>query len=200
MGKWFKAMAVGLVIAISAQFMMGFASDCGEIREQVLRLHILANSDSEEDQQLKLAVRDRILEESGELFETLGSKTEAEDSVKEHLAQIEEIARQEIEGQGYSYPVKAECVNMFFDTRVYEDFTLPAGQYDAVRITIGEAKGHNWWCVLYPMMCLPAAQPKEALEETFTASQTEIIENSDDYQIEFATVELIEKLKDWLSF
>ncbi len=83
------------------------------------------------------------MEESGELFETLGSKMEAEDSVKEHLAEIEQIARQVVEEQGYSYPVKAECANMFFDTRVYEDFTLPAGRYDAVRVTIGEAKGRN---------------------------------------------------------
>lgn len=199
MSRWIKAAAIGLLVAISVQFMTGFAADCGEIRNKVLRLHILANSDTQEDQDLKLAVRDRILEESGTLFNCLDSKEEAEQSVDENLEQIEEIAADEIERQGYDYPVKAERVRMFFDTRVYETFTLPAGQYDAVRVTIGEAEGHNWWCVLYPMLCLPAAQPQEELEQNFTESQADMIENAEDYQVEFATVEIIEKIKNWFA-
>ena len=199
MSRWIKAVAIGLLVAISVQFMTGFAADCGEIRDKVLRLHILANSDTQEDQDLKLAVRDRILEESGTLFNCLDSKEAAEQSVDENLEQIEEIAADEIEKQGYDYPVKAERVRMFFDTRVYETFTLPAGQYDAVRVTIGKAEGHNWWCVLYPMLCLPAAQPQEELEQNFTESQADMIENAEDYQVEFATVEIIEKIKNWFA-
>lgn len=199
MNRWIKAIAMGLIVAVIVQFTTGFAADCGEIRDQVLRLHILANSDSEEDQALKLAVRDRILEESDELFEHLNTKEEAKESVKQKLDNIEAIAQKEIKKQGYTYSVKAEQVKMFFNTRVYEDFTLPAGQYDAVRVTIGEANGQNWWCVLYPMLCLPAAQPQKELEETFTESQADLIEHADNYKVEFAAVEIIERIKDWFT-
>lgn len=199
MKRWVIAVGIGLVAAVAVQFLTGFASDCGEIREQVLRLHILANSDSAEDQALKLAVRDRILEESGVLFERTDSKEEAIRAMDGKLDEIQRIAEDEVRRHGCDDPVRVERTRMFFDTRVYEDFTLPAGQYDAVRVTIGEAEGHNWWCVLYPMLCLPAAQPQEELEAAFPEDQAEIIEHAGEFQVEFAAVEWIEKIKDWLA-
>ena len=198
MKRWWIAVGIGLLAAVAVQFLTGFASDCGEIREQVLRLHILANSDSAEDQALKLAVRDRILEESGELFGRADSKEEAVRAVDGRLDEIRRIAEEEVRRQGCADPVKVERTRMFFDTRTYDGFTLPAGQYDAVRVTIGRAQGHNWWCVLYPMLCLPAAQPQRELEAAFPEEQAGIIEHAEDFRVEFAAVEWIEQLKEWL--
>lgn len=154
---------IGLVMTILIGSITTFATDCSQIREDVLRLHILANSDTDEDQALKLKVRDRILSESSELFENPTTLEEAKSSVIDHIEKVRQTAQDEVYANGYDYQVNAEIVNMYFTTRQYETFTLPAGMYDAVRITIGEAKGHNWWCVLYPPLCLPAAQPEEEL-------------------------------------
>ena len=147
---------IGLVMTILIGSITTFATDCSQIREDVLRLHILANSDTDEDQALKLKVRDRILNESGELFENPATLEEAKSSAADHIEEIRQIAQDEVYASGYPYQVNAEIVNMYFTTRQYETFTLPAGMYDAVQITIGEAKGHNWWCVLYPGLCRSA--------------------------------------------
>jgi stage II sporulation protein R len=197
--KGIYAIAIGLFIAIVCNFLTGFASDCNEIRDKVLRLHILANSDTQADQQLKLSVRDRILEETGNLFYDVNSKEEAKQITQEHLEQIKAIAQDEIKREGYDYSVEAEVCRMFFETREYDEFTLPAGQYDAVRITIGEAKGHNWWCVLYPMLCIPAAQPEEDLEQVLGEDQAQIVEHADEYEVEFAIVEFFERIKNAFS-
>ena len=195
MKKWIAAVCIGLTAAVVLQFSTGFAAECAQIRENVLRLHILANSDSEEDQTLKLKVRDRVLEETEELFYQADNLAAAKQSARQNLEEIRLAAEEEVERQGYDYPVKAEVVNMFFDTRVYEEFTLPAGHYDSVRITIGEAAGHNWWCMLYPAVCLPCATPRQELEENFTPEQADIVEKPQEYEIQFAVVELWEKLK-----
>ncbi|MGI5958383.1 MAG: stage II sporulation protein R [Massiliimalia sp.] len=189
------SICMGLFLAVSIQLIGDFFGDCGEIRESVLRLHILANSDTQKDQQLKLDVRDRILEETEDLFNQIDSVNSAKQTAEEHLEEITAIAQQEVWRQGYDYPVKTQVCRMFFDTRNYENFSLPAGQYDAVRITIGEAKGHNWWCVLYPPLCLPAAMPEEELESDLTPRQADMIEHPEHYQVRFAVVELWEKLK-----
>lgn len=193
MKKWIAALCVGLMVSAGVQFSTGFAAECAQIRENVLRLHILANSDSAQDQELKLDVRDRILETTEDLFYEADSLDDAKQSAQDHLEEIRQIAQEEVLDQGYDYPVKAEVVNMFFDTRVYEDFTLPAGHYDAVRITIGEAEGHNWWCMLYPAVCLPCAMPQQQLEENFTPEQARIVEQPEEYELQFAVVELWEK-------
>lgn len=193
------AMGIGLFAAICFALMSGFVSDCDDIRESVLRLHILANSDTEEDQNLKLAVRDKILSETENIFYTTSSVGDAKEKASKSIAQIEQIAQQELSAQGYDYTVKAEVCNMFFDTRVYQNFSLPAGHYDALRITIGQAKGHNWWCVLYPPMCLPSAMPKEELKKSgLSAEQENIIEKPQEYKVEFAVVEVFEKIKDFV--
>lgn len=176
-----------------------FSAECADIRQSVLRLHILANSDSTEDQEIKLKVRDRILQESEDLFYSAGSLESAEEKARESLPRIEEIARDELKRLGSSDAVHAELTNMFFDTRVYEDFTMPAGYYDALRITIGEAKGHNWWCVLYPSLCVPAASENSeaALARTLTEGEREIVESKPEYEVRFYAVELFEKVKDY---
>lgn len=198
MKKIEKALLFGLILSILVGSFSAFASDCSTIRESVLRLHILANSDSDEDQALKLKVRDRILEETGDLFENASNLENAESSAANSLELVRSIAEDEVRKQGYDYPVRAELCNMFFETRQYDDITMPAGRYDAVRITIGEAKGHNWWCVLYPPMCIPAAQPKQELGDVLTEDGMEVVTSKPKYEVRFACVELFERIKETL--
>lgn len=200
-----KAIACGLVISIAAALISGMsvcAKQYDDIRNGMLRLHILANSDSAGDQQLKLNVRDKILAQSAELFKTAANKTEAEKNVRAKLPEITKIAENEIKREGYSYPVKAQLVNMYFTVRTYGTVTLPAGYYDAVRITIGAAKGHNWWCVLFPPLCVPSVQKTESkkIDEILNPGEVCIVKNpgKPDIAIKLKSVELFEQAKEFL--
>lgn len=195
--KGLLALMIGLMISVCLSPVTGFAQDIEEIRGSVLRLHILANSDSEEDQALKLAVRDRILELDYSLFDSVHSVSEAKEAAEAQLEQIEAAAEEEIRRQGYDYPVHAEVGRMYFPTRVYEDFTLPAGEYEALRLTIGSGEGKNWWCVLYPPLCLPAAESGESLDSILTPEQKELVEGGEKVQVKFAAVEWIESIRNW---
>lgn len=124
-----------------------------DIADSVLRLHVLANSDSQEDQNLKYIVRDKLLEYMKTLCDDITSKSEAIEQATEHLEDLKTIAKQTIIDQGYSYDVNVEIGNFEFPTKTYGDIAFPAGNYDAVRVKIGEAKGQNWWCVMFPPLC-----------------------------------------------
>lgn len=124
-----------------------------EWAEQVVRLHVLANSDSDADQALKLQVRDAVLAEMPSLFTQATNQSEALQVVKQHLPQLERLAKQVVTKAGYNYAVKASVGLFDFPDRTYGDVTLPAGKYEALRLEIGEAKGANWWCVLFPPLC-----------------------------------------------
>ena len=128
------------------------------------------------------------------------SLEEAKSSVIDHIEKVRQTAQDEVYANGYDYQVNAEIVNMYFTTRQYETFTLPAGMYDAVRITIGEAKGHNWWCVLYPPLCLPAAQPEEEIEQALTEEEADLVTRNPQYEVRFAVVEWFEDLKNALNW
>jgi stage II sporulation protein R len=188
------------LMILSVSDFTAFAQQCSDIRQKVFRLHILANSDSTADQALKLKVRDEILSVSGTLFAETGDKQQAEETVKTNLDKIRTIAQQEVYDEGYSYKVGVEIVNMFFTTRTYSDVTLPAGNYDALRITIGAAKGHNWWCVLFPPLCLQSAESTEKLTDVLGDNETGIVTNSgQNYVIKFKTLEIIEDAKNWFA-
>lgn len=191
------ALALGLAITLAASSISAFADDCRGIRESVLRLHILANSDSGEDQALKLAVRDRILALDNTLFDEAHSLTDAQRIAKTELPALEAAAADEIARRGFDYPVRAELVRMYFNTREYEAFTLPAGSYNAVRVTIGEGAGHNWWCVLYPPLCLPAAESRTELADVLTPGGLAIVREQPRYEYRFAVVEWLEAMKSW---
>ncbi len=189
------ALLGGLLLAILLSSLMAFGGQCREVRGQVLRLHILANSDSQEDQTLKLQVRDAVLAAAGDLFAGAQKLEQAEQTAEEHLEIIREAAREEIRCRGYDYPVQVELVqDMYFETRTYDTATLPAGRYDAVRVTIGKAEGRNWWCVLFPPMCVEAAASGPA---ELTGQIRELGERPD-YRIAFAGVELVERLMEKL--
>lgn len=119
-----------------------------------LRLHILANSDAPADQQVKLRVRDAILEHTAESFGTVLTEEDAEQYVREHMEEIIEIADGVLKENGFDYKAAAELGSFGFPLREYADRTYPAGEYRALRITLGDGAGHNWWCVLYPPLCV----------------------------------------------
>ena len=125
----------------------------GELARQVFRFHVLANSDSEEDQALKMKVKEEIITYMKQELPESDSVETTKKWARENLSQIEEVAERIIAEEGYEYPVKAEVTTCDFPDKSYGDITFPAGEYEALRIEIGQAKGQNWWCVLYPNLC-----------------------------------------------
>lgn len=192
-------MAAGLIFSIlisNAVPVIRSGRKLDELRGSVLRLHILAQSDSEEDQRLKLKVRDALLE-SGVLGGA-GSLEEAAVLAEEKLPEIVDIAETTLRENGCGYPVSAKVLEMSFDERTYGDITMPAGDYTALRICIGEAKGHNWWCVMYPPLCIPAACGVVADEEEcggyFDDEELDIMYSPEKYRVRFAIWDKIKTL------
>ena len=193
-----KAICLAMIFTVLFSF-TGFAAQCEDIPEHVLRLHVLANSDSKEDQTLKLQVRDRILQESAGMLDDVQNKEDAEQCIREKLPESQRAAADEIAARGYDYPVTVELERTYFPTREYEQVTLPAGMYEALRVCIGNAEGHNWWCVIFPPMCLPAAEESQELEDVLDAQQLQIVEGQNRYIIKFKTLEYYEQIKAWLA-
>lgn len=193
-----KSLISGLLLTLLL-VLTGFANNCENLSTKVLRLHILANSDSAEDQALKLNVRDKIIEKSGNFLSTATSKASAQTLTAKNLDNIREIAEQEVQNRGYTYPVKVQMTKMYFPTRNYGNTTLPAGHYDALRVIIGEGKGKNWWCVIFPQMCLGSAKNSAAIDSVFSNSEKKIINSSGNYEIKFKVVEWFYALKGAIS-
>ena len=185
-----KSLCCGVIICCIIS-MTGFYGACGSIEEEVFRLHILANSDSEEDQQLKLKVRDGVISYTDSLFNSCKSKEEAMALTEAHIEDIRQCAKSIIEENGSDYPVEACITKMHFDTRVYEDFTLPAGRYDALRIIIGSGQGHNWWCMIFPALCFPSAEDKR-FDNVMNEGEKDIVEHAGQYEVKFRLVEWLE--------
>lgn len=174
--------------------MASFDANCEELRDNVLRLHIVANSDSTADQELKIEIRDEILKQSETLFEKSTDLNSALKNAEENLEIYEEIANRVIEEQGFNYSATVKIGKRFFETRVYDDFTLPAGEYDALIVELGEGVGKNWWCVIFPGVCVPT--DKEAsLKDSVGEKSAKIAENPKPYKIRFKSVEIYEKIK-----
>lgn len=164
------------------------------ISNKVFRLHILANSDSTYDQNLKIGLKNYILENTSDLF--IGQNLEENiDIAKESLEELYRLSKEYLESQGSNYDVKTEVVKEFFETRVYDDFTLPAGVYNSLKITIGEGKGHNWWCIIFPSVCLSACS--ESMSDYLSEDEMELVNSG--YTAKFKVVEVYEKIKSKLS-
>ncbi len=165
------------------------------IRRNVLRLHVIASSDSEDDQRLKIAVRDEILKEGTKFFSQSESKNQAQEKISAALPCLRRTAESFIRARGYDYEVSVRLENCFFPTRTYENYTLPAGNYDAVRVIIGEGKGKNWWCVMFPQLCLPAATGNNTqLEDVLSENEMQII-TKEKYELRLWLVEKWQQLK-----
>ena len=183
-----KAVVCGFLITLTLG-LCGFSGRCDVIRSSVLRLHILANSDSETDQQLKLMVRDAIQNEAGYIFDGAENIDDATGIVEQERERLLTIARRVVREQGYDYAVELVVMQEYFETRTYDEVTLPAGTYTTVKIIIGEGEGKNWWCVLFPCMCLPAAQESSELSKVLDDSEVKLAQSNPQYEVRFKVVE-----------
>ena len=171
--------------------------------DSVFRLHIIANSDSSADQELKLKVRDNIIEYMNTLTSSSSDKKDVISMVNNHLDSFKEIALNTIKENGYNYDVNIEIGNFHFPTKSYGDISFPAGNYDALKIEIGDAIGQNWWCVLFPPLCFVNSSTgvvpddsKNTLKENINSESYEIIsegnnsnDNTSDIKIKFKIIE-----------
>jgi stage II sporulation protein R len=187
---------IGIGILVCAALMCGILYTKAawlqhDISEKVLRFHVLANSDDEADQNLKLAVRDAVGSYMQKKLAGVDDLEECEQIVNGNLDQIREVAAETIAQNGYDYDVTAELEYTSFPVKSYGSYTFPAGEYEALRVVIGEGKGHNWWCVMYPNMCFSGSmyevvdeQAGEKLREVLTTEEYEKVLAEGNYQIQ----------------
>lgn len=179
-----------IYIFISAQNYVSAVSN--NLSEAVFRLHVLANSDSEEDQALKLKVRDSLINYMNSICSNCSTKEEAIFIATEHKNDFQKIAEKTIAENGYDYPVKININTFYFPTKNYGDISLPAGYYDALRVEIGEAKGQNWWCVMFPSLCfidissgIVDEEAKDNLHENLDDESYSIISEKESSETQF---------------
>ena len=198
-----KRFYVAIVVLLIALMALSFLPVHGErdIYDTVVRLHVLANSDSEEDQALKLRVRDAVLAASAPMVQDCTTQAEAVEALTAHLNDLEAAALSVVQSEGYDYPVTVLLGEEDYPTRTYESCAFPAGTYVSLRVLIGEGEGQNWWCCLFPPLCLSAATAKSDNEDAFirvglTKDQYGIITETGKtkYKVRF---KLLEVLEDW---
>ncbi len=186
------AVALALVVTVLLS-LSNFEARCEELRQNVFRLHIIANSDSEFDQALKLKVRDAVINETGNIYDKCTNLQSAKQAAEENKEQIYNAAKNVINEAGMDYNVEIEIGTAFFDTRHYDTFSLPAGEYEALNIKIGKAEGKNWWCVMYPSLCI--ASSGAAISDVASEESCRIAENPQNFVVRFKIVEIYEKLR-----
>ena len=193
-----------LIVFISISAYSYVSAISTSISNEVFRLHVIANSDSEADQSLKLKVRDALLEYMNTICANINSKEEAIKIAQNHLSDFHDVATKTIQDNGYTYPVEISINECDFPTKTYGDISLPAGTYDALRVKIGSSEGHNWWCVMFPPLCfvdvssgVVPEESKEILHDSLNNEEYELItsEDSDNVTFKFKLVEFIENLK-----
>ena len=179
MRLWIKSACVAFVLTVLYS-LIPFQAACTDISGEVFRLHILANSDSDADQALKLKVRDSVLVCSEALFAQAKSKEEAESLTTRHLQELAQVAAATVRENGYAYPVRAEIKKMFFT--------------DALRLTIGEGRGHNWWCVMFPSLCVNTnGEGDRKAKEVLGEEEYRVVSEEKEYK--FFIVELFDRLR-----
>lgn len=183
---------------ISGAFIV-FSEECEQVSGEVLRLHIPANSNSAEDQKVKTELRDYLLNEFGRELDDCKDLEEAEERAEELLPEIERKSTEFLAGRGFDYGARAELVSMYFTTREYDRLILPAGNYKALRVTLGSGEGENWWCVIFPQLCIPAVSEKEPAEPDAAKddNSSQILETFGKPQkvtVKFAIYELLSRI------
>lgn len=200
--RWELALLLGVAIAALAGVWLDRSQ--AALSDQVIRLHVLANSDSEADQALKLEVRDAVLEAASGYLEEGASLEETRAVLTDHLADIAAAGAERVAEEGYDYAVTASVEDhCWFPTKQYTDFALPAGEYTALRVVIGAGDGQNWWCVVFPPLCLGSVSEtaaQTALSDGFTEDQVSLITGEDQgYVVKFRAMELWGEFRHWLS-
>lgn len=207
------SMLIGTAVSVLLSSFTAFAKDCEELPQRLFRMHILANSDSEEDQNLKYALRDYLSNDMTYIFEDCATAEDAKNAAKSSLKEITLKAQQFVFDMGYNYKITASVEKTYFTTRRYGSTVVPAGDYDALRIVIGSGEGKNWWCVMFPPLCLGAVEEyiisedvsKEELflcksgmrnrpKSTLSPSSSRKIENDKDFEVKFALYEWFKNL------
>lgn len=198
--RWELALLLGVAIAALAGVWLDGQQTA--LAGKVIRLHVIANSDSEADQALKLQVRDRILMEAEGLIAGGASMEEAERAITARLKDLASAGAEVVGAEGYAYPVTASLEhNVRFPTKEYTDFAFPAGDYTALRIVIGDGGGRNWWCVVFPPLCLGSVTEtaESALGGGLTEDQVSLITGEEEgYVVKFKAIELLEQFKGWI--
>lgn len=184
------AMVVSIVFSV-----ISFSATAEEIRNDVLRLHVIAASDSKDDQALKLKVRDAILDAGAEIFDGSVNVINAVERITPKINNLTETAQKVIEENGFDYDVKITIGEEYFTTRTYETVTLPAGEYLSLIVKIGEGKGKNWWCVMFPPMCLSAADEEDVLKSVLNDNEIKLVNRSPEFEPRFKIIELFENFK-----
>lgn len=185
MKKFGKIVIICLCLAVAAWFAMLIA-DRHTLSNDIIRLHVVGASNSEEDQQVKLQVRDAVLNVLG--TQQLDNVDQAKDSLENLFPQLEQAANQVLQDAGMSYQATVTLAREAFPAREYDTFSLPAGVYESLRVTIGEGEGKNWWCVVFPSLCLPATSAE--FEDTsvgagFSDTLTDTLQQEQGYELRF---------------
>ena len=202
MKRW-KKWEIALLLALCATMVWGAwaVQRQDALARKMIRMHVIANSDSDADQTLKLQVRDKVLDYTTGILQRAKDMEDAQTQLRDALGRIENIAQREIVNRGYDYPVTAQLASTEFRLKEYDGFALPAGEYMALRLVIGEGAGQNWWCVVYPPLCTAAATdlPQTAVAAGLTGDDVSLItEENTGYVLKFRSVELWEQLRQWL--
>ena len=200
--KFAQKLLILCVICLAAVFVLNALPIHGEekIYDSVVRFHVLANSDSEEDQTLKLKVRDEVLLLTAPALDGCTTREDAQKILSELIPQIKETAAEVIKSEGYSYPVDVVIDEEYYPTKEYESCSFPEGEYMSLRIIIGEGEGQNWWCCLFPPLCLSSATGQQENEDAFisvglTGEQYKVITETDTpkYKVRFKILEVIQR-------
>lgn len=198
-----QGIELGSLMLLAAFFAFGTALERQQqdISNRVLRLHVVANSDSEADQALKYKVRDAVLSEADILLQEAGSRAQAAQILKDNLDQIASAAEVVLAQEHSTQTVAVTLDRELFGTRYYDTFALPGGYYDALRVTLGSGSGHNWWCVVYPQICSVATSDQRtvAVMGGLTEEQALLLEGEEpEYEFRFRVLELFENMMGWL--
>lgn len=198
----FKIIKIALILALAgAMLYFGTViSDKKQLRDSVLRLHVIANSDSQADQEVKLKVRDAVLEEVNGHLDSAMTKQQAREVLEGKLKELEEVANMVLRQEGMTDIATVTLGREEYPTREYDTFTLPAGVYDSLIVSIGEAKGQNWWCVVFPNLCLPAVGSDAAdvaAGAGFSDSLSGAITGREGYQVRFFLLDWLGKIENF---
>lgn len=184
-----RAAACGFVLTVLLSF-TGFSAQCSALENNVLRLHVIANSDTDTDQAVKLKVRDAVLREAQRWYGSAEGFDEALAAVCTHLESLENAANDVLRAEGVPYRATAEVCAMYFPTRTYDAGSLPAGKYRTLRISLGATEGKNWWCVVFPALCVPGASDIGDLP----AGTEEVVTDAERFEVKFKAAELFNGL------
>ncbi len=192
-----------IIIVLTCALMLTFCltdSLQDSISSKLIRLHIPANSDSSSDQRIKLEVRDAVCAFLDEKLALASDVNDAEKIITDNITEIEKAANSVLTENHVGYSAKALLCREYFDTRVYDAFTLPAGRYNALKITLGTGNGHNWWCVAFPPICAAAAHGEDISALYFTGNELSLIENDgENIEFRFKLFEITSKIKEFFN-